>query len=211
VVSHQLYVEQIYYADGLRRYVAAFDDRGVEHTVSTITHESLGCGTGFEKGLCEYREVTGIDVSDAQLQDYADKGVAFKIKAKDGASVIVTMTPDLPSEQLATLNPYVAKPYKVDLSAIPPTPIGADLQDEGVFNRKLYSYLDQGLHVGVVRPGSPLDKAGVKHYDWLWELNGVPLKRNSDLKAAMSGLHLGSQVSAKVRRGPDLIDVTVNF
>jgi hypothetical protein len=212
ITNHQLYVTRGYAGQRLRNYQLAFDDRGVQHDVVSLNKTVSGCSVTFGTRSCSYSEELGIAISDDQLQDYAKSGVKFKIKGNNAEEdIVLTLTPQLPAIQILAVNPYVGDRLKVDMTVVPPPALGANLEDEGVVNRKLYSGLDQGLHVGVVQHGSPLDKAGVRHFDWLWELNGVPLKRNGDLKAALSGLHWGSEVPAKVRRDGQLIDVTLKL
>lgn len=207
IATHQLYIDSVYDSPHQHLYDDAYDDRTTQHQLTRILHHSERCVAGD----CEHEEIFGLGISDDQMRDYAGSGVKFKVKAQDGDDLQLTLSRGAIITELQAVSPYAAQPYALDLTLAPPPPIGANLEDEGVFNRMLYSHLDQGLHVGKVESGSPLDKAGVQRYDWLWELNGVALKRDADLKTAMDGVHLGSRVKARIRRGDQFLDVVLPF
>jgi serine protease Do len=59
----------------------------------------------------------------------------------------------------------------------------------------------QGPVVTHVYPGEPADRAGVKPYDVIVELNKKPIHSDSELIAGVTSLTVGQTVPLKVRRG----------
>jgi serine protease Do len=57
-----------------------------------------------------------------------------------------------------------------------------------------------GVLVQEVFAGEPADKAGIKSYDVIIEVNGKKITRSRDLMVAISGLAVGTQVPVKVFR-----------
>jgi serine protease Do len=71
--------------------------------------------------------------------------------------------------------------------------------DEGI-RKSLGIDVKQGAMVREVEPGTPADKAGMKPYDVIVEINGVPIKDHNDLLIKIADIVPGTTVEIKVVR-----------
>ena len=58
----------------------------------------------------------------------------------------------------------------------------------------------KGALVGEVSPGTPADKAGIKPYDVIVEVNGQPVETSNDLKFKIAEIEPGKKINIKVIR-----------
>ncbi len=64
----------------------------------------------------------------------------------------------------------------------------------------------QGPMVTNVYPGQPADKAGIKPYDVILEVNGKPIRNSGELIAAITGVTVNETVEIKIARGKEIKD-----
>jgi serine protease Do len=60
--------------------------------------------------------------------------------------------------------------------------------------------INHGALIDKVEPGTPADKAGMKHYDVIVEIDGEPVKDPSDLSFKIADIPPGTTVNIKVLR-----------
>ena len=89
--------------------------------------------------------------------------------------------------------------------------LGVTATDLGGFNRRLYYGMKSGLQVIRVEPGSVAGKAGITSWDWILDIDGVPLATDEDLKTAMGRLSFGSTAKATIKRKGQTQAVTLEF
>jgi serine protease Do len=75
--------------------------------------------------------------------------------------------------------------------------------------RELGLRLEQGVIVGAVARGGPLDRAGIGRGDLILELDGVPVENQERLRWLEANAGVGKQVSLRVQRGERVFDVKV--
>jgi serine protease Do len=66
-----------------------------------------------------------------------------------------------------------------------------------------------GALVNTVEPGGPADKAGIKQYDVITEVNGQKVRDNTDLRFKVADIEPGKKVDIKVIRDGKEITLTV--
>jgi serine protease Do len=66
----------------------------------------------------------------------------------------------------------------------------------------------KGALINSVTPGDPADKAGIKQYDFIVELNGQPIENNNDLRMKIADIKPGIAVTLKIIRDGKEITVT---
>jgi serine protease Do len=71
--------------------------------------------------------------------------------------------------------------------------------DEGV-RKSLNIDVKQGAMIMEVDPGTPADKAGIKAYDVITEVNGTPVKDHNDLLIRIADIPPGTTIGIKVVR-----------
>ena len=71
--------------------------------------------------------------------------------------------------------------------------------DEGI-RKSLNIDVKQGAMIQEVEPGTPADKAGMKAYDVVTEVNGTPVKDHNDLLIRIADIAPGTTVEIKVIR-----------
>ncbi|MET0265144.1 MAG: DegQ family serine endoprotease [Duganella sp.] len=68
----------------------------------------------------------------------------------------------------------------------------------------------KGAAVGMVEPGGPADKAGVKAGDIILKFNGTQINSSSDLPRVVGGTTIGSKATVTVWRKGQQLDLSVN-
>ncbi|MGV8057725.1 MAG: Do family serine endopeptidase [Smithellaceae bacterium] len=80
--------------------------------------------------------------------------------------------------------------------------LGVSVQDIGEDMAKNMNYKSRnGAIVSDVIAGDPADRAGIKVYDIVTEINGKAIKDSHDLLLKIAALHVGEKISIKVVRG----------
>ena len=80
--------------------------------------------------------------------------------------------------------------------------LGISVQDIGEDMAKNMNYKSRsGAIVSDVIKGDPADRAGIKVYDIITEINGKAIKDSHDLLLKIAALHVGDKISIKVIRG----------
>jgi serine protease Do len=80
--------------------------------------------------------------------------------------------------------------------------LGVSIQDIGEDMARNMNYKSRsGAIVSDVIAGDPADRAGIKVYDIITEINGKVIKDSHDLLLKIAALHVGEKISIKVIRG----------
>ena len=74
-----------------------------------------------------------------------------------------------------------------------------------------YSYSGNGFRIESVRQGQPADQAGFENGDVVLEMNGEPIQDLLDYAQKLGAFNEGDEVTFKVQRGDDEIELNVVF
>lgn len=103
LATDQLYVEISYIGDW--KYFNAASDQDATDLPVTVIDRSVGdCYGG-----CSLYETVGVGLDDAKLRAHAATGYAIKLYAHDGDSLILPITPQMISLQMAAIDKYTSK------------------------------------------------------------------------------------------------------
>jgi hypothetical protein len=102
-VSHQLYVS-ISYTGDWKFFQWAADDTSKTLEVVKIDSHVDSCSGGFLG--CDLSETVGITLDDATLRGRATQGYQIKLSAKSGDALILDISPEQITKQLAAVDAY---------------------------------------------------------------------------------------------------------
>jgi hypothetical protein len=103
-VDHQLYVHDVYKGDWKFWERANADDATALNVVSIDQH--VGTCTGAVG--CELKETFGVDISESMLRSHPN-GFPVKVYAQRGGDMIITLSPQQISAQLAATDSIAAR------------------------------------------------------------------------------------------------------
>ncbi len=100
-VTHQLYVNLSYNGDRMI-FNRAADDTATPLPVVRIDRSTFYCDRKVD--VCTRTETIGVELSDAELRARAASGFRIKISAHSGDALILPITPEMISLQLAAVD-----------------------------------------------------------------------------------------------------------
>ena len=199
VTTTQLYVSNQYSASSWKFFDVAADQDSTSLAFSQISRDVLTC-----QGGCKYDEEFGADIPQAALEKYAATGYQVKFSAHDGSSLVVTVTPQQISQQLAAIAAAAPQAPAV------PTPPVAPVATPGAGGSPAPARLHLGVHfvmntpsaqVSAVEPGSPAEAAGLQPGDLIVGVNGQNVGNKLDIPRLLAPLAPGTSAPITVMRG----------
>ncbi len=77
--------------------------------------------------------------------------------------------------------------------------------------KKLGVTAQEGAIIGVIQPGSPAEKAGLRERDVVIALNGRPVRAAADLRARLGLTPVGEEIELRVQRGAETRSIPVRI
>ena len=208
--QNQLYVEIHYFGDW-RFYQEAATDQAQQLNVVDIDRHVEDC-----HGICTLDEVVGIDLDAALLRTRVSTGMQVKLSAKSGDSLILGITSQQISQQLAVIDRYShgtggapgavasaptfpsAQKGRLGVQYIPLPPAAA---------AKLNLKPGTGMFVMTVQDNSPAALAGIQKFDIIISLNNQPIASAADVTRVIDGAPAGSPVKVHIWRSGQELDL----
>jgi len=176
---------------------------GLEHTVTAGIVSAKGRQLGLGGNVPEYQDFIQTDAainrgnSGGPLVNMRGEviGITSNIFSPSGGNVGVGFA--IPSSLAKKVITQLKEKGRVVRGKIGVTilPITADEKDAFKLKDK------NGALVNTVEPGGPADKAGIKQYDVIVEVNGQKIQDPNDLRFKVADIEPGKKVDIKVIRG----------
>lgn len=184
---------------------------GLEHTVTAGIVSAKGRQLGTGGNVPEYQDFIQTDAainrgnSGGPLVNMKGEvvGITSNIFSPSGGNIGLGFA--IPSSLAKKVVTQLKEKGRVVRGKIGVTilPITADEKD--AFKLKDTN----GALVNTVEPGGPADKAGIKQYDVIVEVNGQKIKDNNDLRFKVADIEPGKKVDIKVVRDGKELTLTV--
>ena len=113
-VSHQIYVD-IHYDNEYQYFNSAAGDTARDLTVLAIDRSNT-----CPRITCTHYETVGIAIDDATLRARAAQGLRVKLSARRGSELILVLSPEQISLQLAAVDRLIRPPAAAPAAAAPP-------------------------------------------------------------------------------------------
>jgi hypothetical protein len=187
-VEHQLYFDSMYQPP-MSHYFTAADD-----TAQTLPLTKINSSRDCNPRPCTDEEVVGVTLDDAMLRSRVATGYKVKISARDGAYMVIDLTPGMIKVQLDAINQVLASLGAVPRStaatpvAPPPLcpPLGVHLQTVEPDDPARHADPRlRGARVVAVDAGSVADRIGIIPGDVITKLQLSSVESCDELQAAV--------------------------
>lgn len=187
----------------LNRQVVSENDSGQEVNINAIqTDAAINPGNSGGPLINIAGQVIGINSSKIATTSTSSSGVSvegmgFAIPSNDVVNIINQL------EQSGKVTRPALGVRTVDLNAL------SDQQKTNIL--KVPTSLNEGVVLAQVNSATPAEKAGLKQYDVITEIDGEKVNDGTELRAALYKKHVGDSIKVTYYRGNDKKTTTVHL
>jgi serine protease Do len=187
----------------LNRQVVSENDSGQEVNINAIqTDAAINPGNSGGPLINIAGQVIGINSSKIATTSTSSSGVSvegmgFAIPSNDVVNIINQL------EQSGKVTRPALGVRTVDLNAL------SDQQKTNIL--KVPSSLNEGVVLAQVNSATPAEKAGLKQYDVITEIDGEKINDGTALRAALYKKQVGDSIKVTYYRGNDKKTTTVHL
>ena len=187
----------------LNRQVVSENDSGQEVNINAIqTDAAINPGNSGGPLINIAGQVIGINSSKIATTSTSSSGVSvegmgFAIPSNDVVNIINQL------EQSGKVTRPALGVRTVDLNAL------SDQQKTNIL--KVPASLNEGVVLAQVNSATPAEKAGLKQYDVITEIDGEKVNDGTELRAALYKKHVGDSIKVTYYRGNDKKTTTVHL
>lgn len=194
VATHQIYVDWFFQGHGSTKYFAS-DDTARSLPTRQLLKES--CGRS-----CGQTDTVAIEIDEATLRARAVTGFEVKLRATDGGTAILDITPQMIAAQLQAQDRILNPPAGMSAQAGAAS-ANARTPDGKAFLGVAPMDLPFGLGVVLTRVdhNTPAEAAGLKEGDTVLSYDGHPIDKAQQLRDQILLTKPGSVVPVEVKRG----------
>lgn len=228
--EHELYAE-IRYPGGLNGSYSAADNSARPHRVHLIYREYCVAEAALSSPgsrSCVRLDTIGISIDETILRANQATGMAIKLSAASGFSVILDITAEMISAQLyaeeqifsgavvvgktvRSGGTIAAAPIPSGVAAIAPNPATPITAPPGLGISYMKVMFSNEVMIVRVQEGSRAASAGLQPRDILVRYSGRPIANEQDVKAAVDSTPPGSVVPIEILRDRQPMTVSVQM